>query len=159
VILDVWNLIRNEAPAKNILVKSFLDYAYATWVSDDSRFNREIWNHFENDSPRTNNHLEGWHSGLNRKFNRARPSIFKFVDVLKKIQNNQEGIIERMKAGKRCARINNKYIQINKSIINFTIEYQNGQMTALQLIDLSGSLLHLQSHPTHDDSETEELSE
>ena len=60
-----------------------------------------------------------------------------------------------MKAGKRCSRVNNKYNQLNKSIINFTMEYQSGNMTALELLDATGKLLHLQSHLVDYDSETD----
>ena len=85
IIVGIWYNIKREA-SDNIALNTFLTYAFDTWVKSDSIFAREMWNHYESDSPRTNNHLEGWHSGLNKQFRRVRPNIFKFVTVLKRFR-------------------------------------------------------------------------
>jgi hypothetical protein len=40
------------------------------------RKQRQQWNHFDNEGPRTNNLLEGWHGKLQNHLNHAHPNIF-----------------------------------------------------------------------------------
>lgn len=40
--------------------------------------------------PRTNNHLEGYHSGLKKSLKAAHPNIFCFIDKIKKEQKKNE---------------------------------------------------------------------
>lgn len=42
------------------------------------------WNHYENEGPRTNNYIEGYHQKLNSEFNRSHPSVFRLINVLQK---------------------------------------------------------------------------
>ena len=48
---------------------------------------------------RTNNHLEGWHSQLNRKVGSAHPNIFKFIEIIKKEQAKNEIKLLHINAG------------------------------------------------------------
>ncbi|XP_041358542.1 uncharacterized protein LOC121375235 [Gigantopelta aegis] len=65
-VQDVWIDIMNERPDHLPHVTEFTDYVTTTWVDDDSLFKVAMWTQHGNIGPRTNNHLEGWHSKLNR---------------------------------------------------------------------------------------------
>jgi hypothetical protein len=57
-----WELIAANAPPGETLTW-FLDYVTDTWVdSANALFPMHTWNHFNNLSMRTNNHLESWQS-------------------------------------------------------------------------------------------------
>lgn len=65
-INNLWIQIEREAPSRNTqhvqvqAVQAFISYVVSTWVDEDAaRFKRDIWNHWENQGPRTTNHIEG----------------------------------------------------------------------------------------------------
>ncbi|KAJ8304337.1 hypothetical protein KUTeg_017920 [Tegillarca granosa] len=64
----------------------FCDYVTEYWVEN----NRDIWSHFENEGPRTTNHLEGWHNKLKKQVRCAHPNIFNLLKFLKQIQAANE---------------------------------------------------------------------
>ncbi|KAJ8299236.1 LOW QUALITY PROTEIN: hypothetical protein KUTeg_023296 [Tegillarca granosa] len=77
---DVWlNALEsiNEADI-DINTTPFCDYVTEYWVEN----NRDIWNHFENEGPRTTNHLEGWHNKLKKQVRCAHPNIFNLLKLL-----------------------------------------------------------------------------
>ena len=47
-------------------LRLFVNYFESTWISRDSKFPKEMWNHYETIGLRSNNHVEGY----NLKFNR-----------------------------------------------------------------------------------------
>ena len=54
-------------------VGEFTDYMDRTWIN--GTFKPELWNVFDSNCPRTNNHLEGWHNRLNSFLGRQHPNI------------------------------------------------------------------------------------
>ena len=54
------------------------------------RTGRQRWDchYFDNEGPRTNNHLEGWHGRLKKHLNHAHPNIFVLIELLQKTQAN-----------------------------------------------------------------------
>ncbi|XP_048238999.1 uncharacterized protein LOC124150077 [Haliotis rufescens] len=62
---DVWLHAIADSPA-GPKVTAFMDYVTTSWVQGGA-FMPEIWNHFENQGHRTNNHLEGWSEPSRRK--------------------------------------------------------------------------------------------
>lgn len=67
-------------------IDDFSDYILETWVHDtNAKFNREIWNQFSNEGPRTTNNAEGWHNKLNQQA-KSRQSLFQFVHFLQGLQ-------------------------------------------------------------------------
>jgi hypothetical protein len=49
-----------------------MDYVTETWVEGSI----QGWNQFDNDGTRTTNHIEGWHSKVNKACQRSHPNIF-----------------------------------------------------------------------------------
>ena len=79
---NCWIRAMEDAPTEVPGVQGFMNYVTETWVEDiNPRFSRDIWNHFDNNGPRTTNHLEGWHRGLNLEMARAHPNIFEAIQV------------------------------------------------------------------------------
>ena len=67
-------------------MSDLLDYWVRTWIGDGDPtvfFRREMWNHFENFGPRTNNRLEGWHNGLKKNIGYKRPTLFQYMTGIK----------------------------------------------------------------------------
>ena len=81
----VWMTALNEVADE---VDRFKDYVTTTWVDDiEDRFPIELWSQYDNIAGiRTNNHLEGWHSKLNRAINRPHPNTFALSELLKEEQ-------------------------------------------------------------------------
>ncbi|XP_048259957.1 uncharacterized protein LOC125384513 [Haliotis rufescens] len=55
-------------------------------IDDDDRFPIPLLNHHQTAGPRTNNNLEGFHHGFNRTLPHRHPNIYRFVEVIKKIE-------------------------------------------------------------------------
>jgi hypothetical protein len=69
-------------------IEKFMDYVFTQWVGDVSMeinnvYEHELWNH-HGSKVRTNNHIEGFHSKLNKLVKAAKPHIFKMVNVIKR---------------------------------------------------------------------------
>ena len=71
----------------------FVEYFERTWIGTSSRrplFDHTKWNHHDDillDLPRSSNLAEGWHHGFHTMMGCSNPTIWKFLDVLKKEQN------------------------------------------------------------------------
>ena len=82
LIEDVWfnalNVLEDiDIPANTT---TFTDYATTQWIDGD----RQVWNHFNTDGPRTTNHIEGWHNKL-KKVSHAHPNIYTLISTFKDI--------------------------------------------------------------------------
>ena len=80
-------------PTVGLVVKmnEIVDYVSSTWTHPtNARFHYSIWSRYNIDGPRTNNHVEGWHSGLNKTMSKPHPNIWKFIEVIKKEQKANE---------------------------------------------------------------------
>jgi hypothetical protein len=80
---DVWLAAMNEV--NDEVAQPFIDYVTTTWVDDmEARFPIELWTQFDNiDGIRTNNHLEGWHSSINKLLSRPHPNIYALIEIFK----------------------------------------------------------------------------
>jgi hypothetical protein len=81
-----WQIIIEEL--RNIPYEDFdkcyglLLYFNAVWFTT---YPISVWNHYETVGPRTNNHVEGFHSKLN-KISGKRPNIYRSINVFKEIE-------------------------------------------------------------------------
>jgi hypothetical protein len=73
--------IQEEAPQLPNVDKMH-DYMVETWIDENARFHKSLWNHFGTERHRTNNCSEGFNSKLNRVVAVKHPNIFKIVEVL-----------------------------------------------------------------------------
>ena len=58
-------IISDEIPPYGEKINKFRDYVFNTWITNVN-FPIALWNHFNADGPRTNNHVEGFHSRINK---------------------------------------------------------------------------------------------
>lgn len=76
-------------------LKEYLDYVTITWVEG---YRLDLWNHFETEGPRTNNHIEGY----NRKFNDLlghHPNIWNFITTLIEEEERMSIRLGKLNAG------------------------------------------------------------
>ena len=85
-----WRQIYPLIPAD---MSSFADYFERTWIGTSARsplFSHSKWNHYEDTQlllPRSSNIAEGWHHGFHSLMGCSNPTIWRFLDCLKKEQN------------------------------------------------------------------------
>ena len=93
-------------------------------------FGIELWNMFhqtEDELPRTNNSVEGWHRAFQCNLSACHPTFWKFVDALKK----EEGII-RVKilqclGGHLPPPTRRRYAECGERILRILDDYLNRQ--------------------------------
>ena len=84
-VLEALNLIRNSLPANGLTAaKKIIAYFERTWIKGSFEF--YLWNHSSTIGPRTNNHVEGFHSKLNRAIKSPHPYIFKLKNIFKRFE-------------------------------------------------------------------------
>lgn len=96
----------------NDLIQPIVDYFEDTWIGRPGRRNQRrnpifphsLWNCYEatlEDLPKTNNSVEGWHRGFSQLLGASHPSIWKFIDGLKKEQSLNEFKVEQYISGQQ----------------------------------------------------------
>ena len=100
--------------AYDAILQPFLGYVENTWIGGlDRRRNRRaplffiaLWNCYEsvlNDLNKTNNYCEGFNNGFHSLLGSSHPTIFKFIDGLKKQQGLTDLKREQLLAGSQQA--------------------------------------------------------
>ena len=92
----VWTGLKDTAPAVDG-VDDLVEYFERTWLNGS--FPARMWNFFEVDGPRTNNHVEGWHAKMNRLAGKSHPNIFEVVELFKTEQATTEVTLQQLAAG------------------------------------------------------------
>ena len=69
-------------------IDDFVEYFDRTWINGQYRIGQ--WNYYDYHGPRTNNHVEGWHSRLKKIVGKPHPNIFEIIDVMRKEQATTE---------------------------------------------------------------------
>ena len=94
------------------------------WIDELKSFFEErwlngpkTWNYYQMEGPKTNNHVEGWHSKINCAVGKAHPNIFELVELIKTEQVNTEACLAQLAADgagrntkqRRLAKIGEKF--------------------------------------------------
>lgn len=145
-ITAAWLEIMADAP-NNENIRKFLDYMVDVWINEDEnvKFPREIRNHYNNFSARTNNHVEGWHTALYKAVLKAHPNIYEYINILKNQQQNFETAILSLDAGNQTPKLNRNYKKLNEKIRSLTTIYA-GDSDYMTFLDNIKHVLPLQSH-------------
>ena len=90
MVVQAYNDLIKEIPSNYRLktkCESFIDYMNKTWIGLENTptFNLNMWNQWNTFQDRTNNRVEGWHSGFN-KHHSPHPNIFNFINHLVDVQ-------------------------------------------------------------------------
>lgn len=123
------NVIPQEA-------QGVLDYFEDTWIGRPQRRHRRpprfphvMWNCFDGvneDLPKTNNSVEGWHRGFDQQVSSNHPNIWKFIEALQREQSLNELKIEQYVSGEEPPRSQKRYRdcadRIKRLVSNFDIQ-------------------------------------
>lgn len=138
---DVWfdALTEFENADVNTNTMPFTDYVTTQWVESD----RHLWNHFDHEGPRTTNHLEGWHSKIKKRIQKAHPNIFTFINHIKQIQAVNEVNIIQVAAGGLPSHKRRKYRNMDSRLHQLKQRLRNNEITVMQYTDSASQLIHL----------------
>ncbi|KAL8564572.1 hypothetical protein ACOMHN_032128 [Nucella lapillus] len=144
---EAWMLVHGEAP-EIPGVTILCDYMVKTWV-DDQRplFHREAWSHFaslEEESVRTNNNLESFHSAFAKSFLSPHPNIFSLVTALKKKQKETAIAVHRLNFGHPPPPKLQAFKLKEDRIMRIKTQLQNGQRGLLNYMDAMGTTVKMQ---------------
>ena len=117
-----------------------LDYFETNYIGElrrgrriPPRFDHALWNvttRVQQNLPRTNNYLEGWHNRLSGMLNSAHPSIWECIDVLKKDSALNHMLMAQMVAGAPPPLQKRVYRDVNTSIQALLQGYQLANVIA-----------------------------
>ena len=80
---------------------------------------------------RTNNNLEGWHSGLKKSVGKSHANIYEFASKLLLEHESSVTMLAQIGAGNVSASpVNKLYARVNRQIDECTTSYQNGETDA-----------------------------
>ncbi|KAG8198782.1 hypothetical protein JTE90_007092 [Oedothorax gibbosus] len=145
-IEDTWMDIHGDAPPMPGM-QQLIEYFVSTWLDPDtSLFDINIWNIYGVEGDRTNNRLEGWHSGLKRLIKKAHPNLFEFVDYIKQDYDNTCTTLLHITNGSYVNTQRRIYRKINLAIRKLTDMYNAGQKTPIEFLDSVSYKLHLKSN-------------
>ena len=120
---------------------AFKDYVTEYWVEGQER---DQWNHFTNEGPRTNNHLEGWHSKLKKLVRHAHPNIYQLIELLKKTQANTEANQIQISAGATTRPKQKKYRNIDNRFATLKNRFLDQQMTVQEYADQASFCIRME---------------
>jgi hypothetical protein len=61
--------------------REYADYLVDNYIGKNANFPPNIWTVFVNDSTRTTNNCEFFHSHFNEQFYKSHPNIFTFLEI------------------------------------------------------------------------------
>ena len=64
-------------------LRLFVNYFESTWIGRDSKFPKDMWNHYETIGPRSNNHVEGYNLKFNRYVETIHPNVYKLIQDMR----------------------------------------------------------------------------
>ena len=132
LIEEAWSNALADSDEIAINISAFANYATEYWIEVN---NRQQWNHFDNEGPRTNNHLEGWHGRLKKHLNHAHPNnIFVLIELLQKTQANTSKPDPDI--GRRHATTHVKDIQKHLQQANNTQRFLQAELTVRDYTDI-----------------------
>ncbi|KAL8580499.1 hypothetical protein ACOMHN_053214 [Nucella lapillus] len=140
-------LVHGEAP-EIPGVTELCDYMVKMWVNDQRPlFHREVWSHFaslEEESVRTNNNLESFHSAFAKSFRSPHPNIFSLVTALKKKQKETAIAIHRLNFGHPPLPKLQAFKLKEDRFMRIKMQLQNGQRGLLNYMDAMGTTVKMQ---------------
>ncbi|XP_067665000.1 uncharacterized protein [Haliotis asinina] len=128
---------------RNVTDHNHAPYIVSTWVDDDARFPIQLWNHPLTVGPRTNNNLEGFHSRLNQTLPHRHPNIFRFTEVIKKIEAADKAKIAQLEYGAAPPTRKRIYRETENRLLRLKDKLLTRQKTPLEFLDAVGHLLKL----------------
>ena len=151
LVTEAWDgimLLALDIPEDNAcrpLVQEFLVYMARTWIGVEGitpLFRKDLWNQSNNFRDRTNNSVEGWHSGFNH--GSAHPNIYRLVEKLQEEEAKQAREIRRLRnGGNPKVSGKNKYKVINDHLHNLSGQLDSGMINCHEFLDRTSAFLHV----------------
>ncbi|CAF1109505.1 unnamed protein product [Brachionus calyciflorus] len=123
--------------------RELYQYFERQWIKN---VDPKIWNHFDSDI-RTNNKIEGFHSGFNRMVSSSHPLIFVLINFLKDVQASASLNFERLQQCQVPNRKLRKEIDKNNTLENIKSSFKTSTNINDQDIDLL--IINFQPIPTN----------
>lgn len=112
----------------------FIVYIHRTWLGDNPKYSKELWNVGNLGDRRTNNYVEGWHSACLRHFG-VGTNLWKFIHQLQKLEIQNRATLQLHEAGEnlpnRTARQKRKEHKIETILYRYN---RGGYRTDLSFI-------------------------
>ncbi|XP_044578895.1 uncharacterized protein LOC123261369 [Cotesia glomerata] len=127
----------NHYDVNSDILESLLSYFEFTWIGETRRnikkrsnplFNIKLWNCYAaviGDETRTNNHVEGWHNGFNRRVGTCHASTNVLINKLKDEQSRSEALITQMDTGMKVAGQRRAYHDYNARLKKVILDYDS----------------------------------
>lgn len=96
-----------------------------------------MWNCHEavlNQTPRTNNDVEGWHRGFSSKLNVSHASLWKFFNPLQLEQSPTENKYSDMTAGKSDNNRKRKYVDYDERLLDVVSNFNDDDTDELEYL-------------------------
>lgn len=141
-------------------MEEILKYVEKVWTGANARFPIALWSRYDIQGPRTNNHVEGWHSGLNKSVANAHPDIYKFIALIKKEQKKNELKVSfskcsncsyqkyqllQVETGGKVAHVSKKYRDMEAKVQAAILSYsgREDENAVVDFLDEVSGFLHL----------------
>lgn len=136
---DVWFNALEDCDIDTPQVMRFKDYVTENWVEG----NRLSWNHYDNNGPRTTNHVEGWHHKINNLLYHSHPNLYTLIDIIRKEQaTNEVKLIQHANGGKQRPR-KRLYREIDQRLGTLKQRLTDGEIDIIRYADAASYLIKL----------------
>ncbi|KAL8624922.1 hypothetical protein ACOMHN_016218 [Nucella lapillus] len=143
---EAWISIHAAAPCNKPGVGDLLNYMVHTWMGDYPVFNRQLWNQYNNlgeESVRTNNHLESFHSSFRKAFRNPHPNIFVLISELKKRQKATEISVSQLNRGAAPPPKKKRNVGKEKTILRLKEQFDAGARPLMSYMKAMGITVKL----------------
>ena len=115
----------------------FTDYVTEKWVE----WHRRAWNHYDNDGPRTTNHVEGWHHNIYNQLRHCHPSIYTLVDKdHTEPAANEARLFQHANGAKQLLR-KRVHCELEQRLIRLKHQLRTGEMDTITYVDAASYLV------------------
>lgn len=110
----------------------------------ESLYPIHLWNMYDRtlqNQTRSNNQVEGWHSGFTKIVNCSHPGFYKFIEFLKIDENHQRVVVEQLLSGHTISGQRKIYRDLNERLFNIIQTYSHdSKMNYLRRIAMNISI-------------------
>ena len=96
-VRPAWLAIQQSALTAIPRVDELIEYFTDTWLNGN--FPQSQWNYFNQHLPRTNNHVEGWHSRIKKIISTPHPNIYSWVEFIQREEAVTKAKIQTLRLG------------------------------------------------------------
>jgi hypothetical protein len=127
------DLVGSLATENLVPLQPFINYFRSTWLN--GLYQIRLWNKYGVDHRhRTNNAMEGWHSGLKRKLP-IHPNIYVFIKFVKTEIACATVTIEKATCGEEPPRRKPRYVELEKRLLRAHSDHLTGVINTDELLN------------------------